>query len=94
MQGEKEQLCQFTENMIHQMKTPLTALCLDLDLMEERLAFQEELPRTFAPQMEKKLATVRPSAAPSGEKQRTFWRRAAFLPEGGRWRLRRPTWTR
>ncbi len=56
VQGEKEQLCQFTENMIHQMKTPLTALCLDLDLMEERLAFQEELPRDFRAQMEKKLA--------------------------------------
>ena len=37
MQEEKEQLFRFVENMVHQMKTPLTALQLDLDLMDMQL---------------------------------------------------------
>lgn len=38
VQKEKEAVCRFTENMVHQMKTPLTALRLDLDLMEAKLS--------------------------------------------------------
>lgn len=37
MQEEKERLFRFVENMVHQMKTPLTALQLDLDLMDMQL---------------------------------------------------------
>ncbi len=42
MQQEKEDICRFTENLIHQMKTPLTALRLDLDLMEAKLSGRQE----------------------------------------------------
>lgn len=47
VQGEKEAVCRFTENMVHQMKTPLTAIQLDLDLMEMRISGwqDEEAPR-------------------------------------------------
>lgn len=38
VQEEKETICQFTENMVHQMKTPLTAIRLDVDLMESKLS--------------------------------------------------------
>ncbi len=54
VQREKEQLCHFVENMVHQMKTPLTSLWLNLDLMEEKLS-SEELPEKFKEAMEKKL---------------------------------------
>ena len=41
VQEEKEKICRFMENMVHQMKTPMTALCLDLDLLEGKLEGQE-----------------------------------------------------
>ncbi|MCI8465563.1 MAG: HAMP domain-containing histidine kinase [Lachnospiraceae bacterium] len=43
VQEEKEELCRFMENMAHQMKTPLTAIRLDLDLMEIGIGFQKKL---------------------------------------------------
>ncbi len=42
VQQEKETVCRFTENMVHQMKTPLTAMRLDLDLMETKLSGGQE----------------------------------------------------
>ena len=37
MEKRNRQLQDFTENMAHQIKTPLTALSLSLDMMEEQL---------------------------------------------------------
>lgn len=41
VQQEKEAVCRFTENMVHQMKTPLTAIRLDLDLMDWKLSGEQ-----------------------------------------------------
>ena len=46
---EKEGLNRFMENMVHQMKTPLTAIRLDLDLMETR---SEMLPEAVKNKLE------------------------------------------
>lgn len=49
IQEEKEGLNRFMENMVHQMKTPLTAIRLDLDLMETR---SEMLPEAVKNKLE------------------------------------------